>query len=73
MENHRHGAGSQRIHANKCTYFQHILREGNQIADFLANKALNAGNATLIDFRSTKAKARKIVNSNKLQSPYLRV
>lgn len=53
--------------------FEHILREGNQLADYLANRALDRGDATFIDFISLDREARRIVNNDKLQSPCFRV
>lgn len=53
--------------------FQHILREGNQLANTLANRALDKGDATFTSFTTLDREIRVIINSNKLQSPYILV
>ncbi|KAG5615049.1 hypothetical protein H5410_014873, partial [Solanum commersonii] len=50
--------------------FEHILREGNQLADYLANRAIDQGNCNFIEFGGMDIKARKIINSDKLNFPY---
>ncbi|XP_075083560.1 uncharacterized protein LOC142167295 [Nicotiana tabacum] len=51
----------------------HTLREGNQLADHIANYALDNGPMECISFGESDVKGRRIVNSDKLQCPYLRV
>lgn len=51
----------------------HILREGNCLADHLANQALDMGNVEAHSFQELDTKGRRIVNNDKLQCPYLRV
>lgn len=53
--------------------FQHILREGNQLADYLANRAIDKGGCRFTNFSSMDVAGRKIINSDKLESPYLRI
>lgn len=53
--------------------YQHIMREGNQLADHLANKAMNNGRFIINDFYNLDTKSRKIINSDKLSTPYIRV
>lgn len=52
---------------------QHILREGNQLADHLASRAIDKGNCKYENFRSMEIEGRKIINSDKLKCPYLGV
>lgn len=58
---------------NKIHIFQHILREGNQLADYLVNRAIDLRNVTFIDFINIDKQAKSIINSDKLQSAYLRI
>ncbi|XP_060202654.1 uncharacterized protein LOC132631071 [Lycium barbarum] len=51
----------------------HIMREGNQLADHLANYALDHGEVEVNSFAELESKGRKILNSDKLQCPYLRI
>jgi len=53
--------------------FQHILREGNQLADHLANRAIENGNCIFTEFQNMDTRGRRIVNSDKLNIPYIRV
>lgn len=53
--------------------FQHILREGNQLADYIANKAIEQGTCRYEDFKSFEPHGKRILNSDKSQSPYLRI
>uniref|UniRef100_M1CNL3 Non-LTR retroelement reverse transcriptase n=1 Tax=Solanum tuberosum TaxID=4113 RepID=M1CNL3_SOLTU len=56
-------------------HFSHILREGNALADFLANKVFNfAGTETVQyqNFQSLPSEARKLLNIDKQQLPQLR-
>uniref|UniRef100_A0A0V0HCS3 Putative ovule protein n=1 Tax=Solanum chacoense TaxID=4108 RepID=A0A0V0HCS3_SOLCH len=58
---------------NKQYKFQHILREGNQLADYFANIALDKGSCRYSQFKSIKTRGRKILNSDKYQCLYLRI
>ncbi|KAK4708059.1 hypothetical protein R3W88_028984 [Solanum pinnatisectum] len=58
---------------NKQHIFQHILREGNQLAYYLANIAIDEGNCILTDYKSIEPEGKKIIISDKLKCPYLRV
>lgn len=49
------------------------MREGNQLADYLAIRAIDQGNYIFSDFRSMDIKGTKIINSDKLNCPYIRV
>ncbi|XP_075100004.1 uncharacterized protein LOC142176387 [Nicotiana tabacum] len=51
----------------------HIMREGNQLADHLANYALDVGGIEAHNFEQLEVQGRKIVNSDKFQCPYLRI
>ncbi|XP_070054705.1 uncharacterized protein [Nicotiana tomentosiformis] len=51
----------------------HIYREGNKLADHLANYALDVGNFECHEFWELDVQARRILNGDKLQCPYLRV
>ncbi|KAK4378807.1 hypothetical protein RND71_000669 [Anisodus tanguticus] len=51
----------------------HILREGNQLADHLANVSLDHGEVEVQSFAELDTKGRKILNSDKPQCPYLRI
>ncbi|XP_059295437.1 uncharacterized protein LOC132048767 [Lycium ferocissimum] len=51
----------------------HIMREGNQLADHLDNVALDFGEVTANGFAELDTKGRKILNSDKLICPYLRI
>lgn len=49
------------------------MREGNKLADYLANKAIDHGDFKYTNFNSMEVQGRKIMNSDKLKCPYLRV
>ncbi|KAM3341475.1 hypothetical protein P3S68_029110 [Capsicum galapagoense] len=51
----------------------HVMRDGNQLADYLANSALECSNIIVHSFNELDSQGRKIINSDKLQCPYLRV
>lgn len=51
----------------------HIMREGNKLADDLANYALDSGSTEAYDFAKLNIEGRRIVNSDKLLCPCLRV
>lgn len=51
----------------------HIYREGNKLADHLANYALDVGNIECHEFWQLDIQERRLVNEDKLQCPYLRV
>ncbi|XP_075109005.1 uncharacterized protein LOC142180815 [Nicotiana tabacum] len=51
----------------------HTLREGNSLADHLANYALDVGPIVAHNFWELDIQGRKIVNNDKLQCPYIRV
>lgn len=50
----------------------HILREGNKLAHYLANYALDYGSLQITNFHQLDVEGRKIINNDKLQIPYLR-
>ncbi|KAH0777307.1 hypothetical protein KY290_008718 [Solanum tuberosum] len=52
---------------------QHVMREGNQLADYIANQAIEHGNCIYTGFASLEPNGRRILNSDKIQSPYLRI
>ncbi|XP_019241572.1 PREDICTED: uncharacterized protein LOC109221549 [Nicotiana attenuata] len=51
----------------------HIFREGNKLADHLANYALDFGDIECHEFGELDSFGRRIVNEDKLQCPHLRV
>nr|XP_016493380.1 PREDICTED: uncharacterized protein LOC107812734 [Nicotiana tabacum] len=51
----------------------HIMREGNKLADYLANYALDNSYIKAHSFDQLEARGRRIMNSDKLQCPYLRI
>lgn len=50
----------------------HIYREGNKLADHLANYALDSGNIKCYGYWQLDTRGRRIVNDDSLQCPYLR-
>lgn len=51
----------------------HIFREGNKLADHLANYALDHGNIECQEFWHLDIQGRRLVNEDKLQCQYFRV
>ncbi|XP_059315234.1 uncharacterized protein LOC132065727 [Lycium ferocissimum] len=51
----------------------HIMREGDQLADHLANYALDYGEIEVNSFAELDSKGKKILNSDNLHCPYLRI
>ncbi|XP_075079959.1 uncharacterized protein LOC142165266 [Nicotiana tabacum] len=51
----------------------HIFREGNTLADHLANYALDEGNTECHGFWDLDSKGRRIINEDKMQCPYIKV
>lgn len=51
----------------------HTFREGNCLANHLANYALDMGPMVAHSFWELDIQGRRIVNNDKLQCPYLRV
>nr|XP_016484349.1 PREDICTED: uncharacterized protein LOC107804913 [Nicotiana tabacum] len=51
----------------------HIFREGNTLADHLANYALDEGNTECHGFWELDSKGRRIINEDKMKCPYIRV
>ncbi|WMV53847.1 hypothetical protein MTR67_047232, partial [Solanum verrucosum] len=52
---------------------QHIYREGNKLADYLANLAINSTKKkTFSSFQQLPSLGRKIINMEKAQIPSLR-
>lgn len=43
---------------------QHILREGNQLADYLANLGIDIGNCRYLHFHNMKSTGKRIINSD---------
>lgn len=67
---------SEKMHSllsNKTYKFQHIMRKGNIVVDFLANIIINKGCNRFANFNSLDSIGRSLINSDKLQRPYLRV
>ncbi|KAM3357206.1 hypothetical protein P3S68_023920 [Capsicum galapagoense] len=57
----------------KQIIIQNIYREGNKLANYLANYALDTANCRYEHLHMLDSAGRKLVNSDKLQRPYLRV
>lgn len=52
----------------------HIFKEGNQLADYLANLAFEHQDKQIFyEFKELPNTARKIINSDKSQIPYIRI
>ncbi|XP_060211915.1 uncharacterized protein LOC132639486 [Lycium barbarum] len=51
----------------------HIFREGNSLANFLANQALDHAEIKVHDFILMPSEGRRILNMDKLQLPRLRI
>lgn len=49
------------------------MREGNKLADCLANQELDKGNIDINSFQQLEQQVRRLVNMDKLQCPYIRV
>lgn len=49
------------------------MMEGKQLADYIANYALDKDNCIFTEFNGMETKERKIINNNKLNRPYIRV
>lgn len=59
--------------ADKPHKFQHIMREGNRVVNYLANTTINKETNIFVNFNSIESTDRRLINSDKLQCPYLRV
>lgn len=62
-----------RLMMGKTVVFNHIFREGNKVADHLANLALDEGPVIANNFQELEVGSKRLVNSDKLKEPYLRV
>lgn len=51
----------------------HTFREGNNLADHLANYALDVGLIECDYFNELDIQEKRLVNNDKMQCPYLRV
>lgn len=51
----------------------HIMREGNQLANYLTNVALEEGEVNVESFQELGVKGRRLINNDKLNLPYLRI
>ncbi|XP_059285813.1 uncharacterized protein LOC132039329 [Lycium ferocissimum] len=60
------------IMATRSISVNHILREGNKMADYLANLALDNGSVLVSSFQQLEREGRRLLNNDKLQLPYLR-
>lgn len=58
---------------DKQVKYQHIYREGNQLVDHLANIAIDTRAFTITSFQQLEKRGITILNSDKWQSPYLRI
>lgn len=50
----------------------HVLREGNKLADYIPNLALDSNEVQVHSFSELNSKGKGIVNSDKLQLPSIR-
>nr|XP_016451168.1 PREDICTED: ribonuclease H-like [Nicotiana tabacum] len=62
-----------RLNEQSIIKVTHIFREGNTLADHLANYALDEGNIECHGFWDMDSKGRRIINEDKMQCPYIRV
>ncbi|XP_060182106.1 uncharacterized protein LOC132611743 [Lycium barbarum] len=62
-----------RIMGERTVVVNHIFREGNKLADFLTNLALDRGDYTANSFQEMDTWGSKLINSDKSNIPYLRV
>ncbi|XP_059288679.1 uncharacterized protein LOC132042068 [Lycium ferocissimum] len=62
-----------RLMNNKTVRVIHIMREGNMLADHLANLALDHGEVASESFQELGIQGRRLINNDKLQLPYLRI
>lgn len=53
--------------------YQHTLREGNKLADYIANLAIEDRHVIIHGVKEMQAEGQRIVHSDKLKSPYIRV
>ncbi|KAG5592848.1 hypothetical protein H5410_043362 [Solanum commersonii] len=63
----------QSMFTRHTTYIPTHSERRNQLANYLANIAIDKGNCCYTDFHSMEAAGRRIINSDKLRGPYLRV
>lgn len=59
--------------SHKQIKIQHIIREGNQFPDHLANQAIDKGEFFFTSFQQLESKGKRILSSDKMQCPYIRV
>ncbi|KAH0715165.1 hypothetical protein KY284_008070 [Solanum tuberosum] len=57
----------------KNIHIQHIMREGNKLADHIANLALDTGGCKYHHFREMDSKGRKIINADKSKFYHIKV
>lgn len=71
------GAEVRRIKEIKESYnvlFQHVMREGNKVADYLANLVFSfAGTIIFHSFQELPSEGKALINMDKAQVPNLRV
>lgn len=73
-EDNRSGGGDQKIDTSSIYFIQHIFREGNQLADYLANEAANEDRTlTYNSFNQLPKQGRQIININKTQIPTIKI
>lgn len=58
---------------HKKVQIRHIFREGNQLADYLANLAFDQEKFIVTAFNQLPSSGKKILNSDKQQCPYLKL
>ncbi|XP_059310637.1 uncharacterized protein LOC132061989 [Lycium ferocissimum] len=57
----------------KTVVVEHIFREGNKVADHLANLALDKGDFVATNFMEMDIQGRKLVNSDKMEILYIKI
>lgn len=58
---------------NKKVQFQHIIREGNNLVDYLDNLETYKGNKIFEIFKEMETTRKWLVNNEKLKCPYIRL
>ncbi len=59
--------------SGKQIKFQHIMREGNKLVDYIANLAIDIRDYSFVHINNMNSTGRSIFNSDKLKTPYLRI
>lgn len=57
----------------KQVQYQHIFREETKLVDYFANLVIHKGDFIVTRFQKLESKGKQIINSDKLQCPYLKL